>query len=125
MMLYLPTVGSPNVRGKRQRPKFSLKSQMFRKHTVLKFLATGPLDTKKTHYKWWCRLCKVELSLMRRGVLEFLSHYRTEFHLIKEDRIRMDIPGMPLFDREERELQGVPLSEAKKSQRHQSISSAA
>ena len=52
---------------------------------------------------------------MSRGVLELLSHYRTESHLLKEHRIRMDIPGMPLFDREEEELRGVPLSEAKSS----------
>ena len=51
---------------------------------------------------------------MSRGVLELMSHYRTESHLVKEHRIRMEIPGMSLFDREEKELQGVPLSEAKR-----------
>ena len=46
------------------------------------------------------------------AVLELMSHYPSGGHLEKEHRIRMEIPGMPLFDREEQELQGVPLSEA-------------
>ena len=114
MVPYPPTAGSSFVRGTRQRPKYYLKTHMFRKHPVLKFSATGPLDKEKTPYKWWCRVCKVELSLLSRRVLELMSHYRTEGHLVKEHRIRMEIPGMPLFDREEKELQGVPLSEAKR-----------
>ena len=87
---------------------------MLRKHPVLKFSATGPLDKKKTPYKWWYRVCKVVLSLMSSGVLELMSHYPSGGHLKKEHRVRMEIPGMPLFDREEQELQGVPLSEAKR-----------
>ena len=87
---------------------------MMRKHPVLKFFATGPLDRHKSPYKWWCRVCRVELSLMSRGVLELLSHYRTENHLIKEHRIRLEIPGTPLIDRYENELVGLPLQEAKR-----------
>ena len=51
---------------KRQRPRYSLKSHMFHKHPVLKFSATGPIDPEKTPYKWWCRVCRSELSLMSR-----------------------------------------------------------
>ena len=53
--------------GKRRRPKYSLTSAMFKKHPVIKFSATGPLDKDKTPHKWWCRVCKIELSLMSRG----------------------------------------------------------
>ena len=91
-----------------------MKTHMFRKHPVLKFSATGPPDKEKTPFKWWCRVCKVELFLMSRGVLELMSHHRTKGHLIKEHRIRMEIPAMPLFDREEQDLHGVSLSEAKR-----------
>ena len=75
------------TRGKRQRPKYSLKPHMLRKHPVLKFFATGPMERSKTPYKWWCRVCRVELSLMSRGVLEVLSHFKTDAHLVKEHRI--------------------------------------
>ena len=86
------------TRGKRQRPKYSLKTHMLRKHPVLMFFATGPMERSKTPYKWWCRVCRVELSLMSCGVLELLSHFKTDAHLIKEHRIRLETPGLPLVD---------------------------
>ena len=100
--------------GKRQRPKYSLKTSMLRKHPVLQFSATGPIDRERSPYKWWCRVCRVELSLMSRGVLELLSHYRTEGHLVREHRIRLETPGAPLFDQHENELLGIALQEAKR-----------
>ena len=100
--------------GKRRRPKYTLKTSMLRKHPYLKFSATGPLNRQKTPHKWWCRVCRVELSLMSRGVLGLLSHYRTEGHLIKEHRIRLEVPGMPLYDRFGNELHGIMLQEAKR-----------
>ena len=100
------------TRGKRQRPKYSLKPHMLRKHPVLKFFATGPMERSKTPYKWWCRVCRVELSLMSRGVLELLSHFKTDAHLVKEHRIRLETPGLPLFDRSEKNLVGSALKEA-------------
>ena len=51
---------------------------------------------------------------MSRGCLELISHYRSDSHLIRGHRIRMEIPGMPLFDRDEKELLGVALQDAKK-----------
>ena len=100
--------------GKRRRPKYSLTTAMLKKHPVMKFSATGPIDKDKNPHKWWCRVCKVELSLMSRGSLELLSHYKSESHLIKEHRIRMEIPGMALYDKDGVEILGIPLSEAKK-----------
>ena len=81
----------------------------------MKFSVTGPIDKEKTPYKWWCRVCKLELSLMSRGPLEMISHYKTESHLVKEHRIRMETPGLALYDREEVELQGIALQEAKRT----------
>ena len=109
--------GNTNPRGKRRRPKYSLTLGMLKKHPILKFSATGPLDTETSPHKWWCRVCKVELSLMSRGSLEMLSHYRSDSHLIKEHRIRMDIPGTPIYDRDGKELLVISLQEAKKRAR--------
>ena len=56
---------------------------------------------------------------MSRGILELVSHYWSESHLIKEPRIRMEIPGLALYDKEEREILGVSLQDTKKkSLRH-------
>ena len=106
--------GPPEVRGKRRRPKYSLTGSMFKRHPITKFSATGPLDRDRSRYKWWCRVCRVELSLMSRGNLELISHYRSDSHLIREHRIRMEVPGMPLYDKDQRELLGIALQEAKK-----------
>ena len=113
-----PRVDNTAPSGNRRRPKYSLTGTMLKKHPVLKFSATGPIDKDKSPYKWWCRVCKVEPSLMSRGTLELLSHYRSESHLIKEHRIRLEIPGMALYDREEREILALSLQEAERKARN-------
>ena len=49
---------------------------------------------------------------MSRGVAELMSHYRTEGHSVKEHRIRIEIPGMPHFDRNYKEYRSVRLKES-------------
>ena len=51
---------------------------------------------------------------MDRGSLELISHYHSDTHLIKEHRIRVEIPGMSLFDKNEKEILGMALLEEKK-----------
>ena len=51
---------------------------------------------------------------MSRGVLELISHYRTDTHLVKKHRIRMEVPGMSLYDKDEKELLGIALQAAKR-----------
>ena len=48
-----------------------------------------------------------------KGSLEILSHYRTDAHLVREHRIRMETPGMPLFGKNEFELIGANLAAAR------------
>ena len=85
---------------------------MLNKHPVVQYFATGPLDKRNNPHKWWCRVCKIELSLMSRRALELSSHYKTEVHLTKEHRIRLETPGLPLFDQEENELRRIGLQKA-------------
>ena len=59
-------------------------------------------------------MCRVELLLMRRGVPELLSHFKTDLHLVKEHRTRLETPGVPLCDRSEKTLTGNTLQEAKR-----------
>ena len=48
-----------------------------------------------------------------KGSLEILSQYRTDAHLVREHRIRIETPGLPLFNKGERELTGIALDEAR------------
>ena len=50
---------------------------------------------------------------MTKGPIEMLHHYRTDAHLVKEHRIRMETPGLPLFDRDCEEHSGMALKYAK------------
>ena len=52
---------------------------------------------------------------MSRGSLELVSHYRSETHVVEEHRVRIEVPGMALFDKNEREFLGLSLQESKKN----------
>ena len=97
----------------RPKPRLQLNLQMFRKHPVFKFFVTAPMDPEANPHKWRCRVCSIELSLKTKGALEILSHYRTEAHLIREHRLRMETPGLPLYGKNEQELVGPSLDEAR------------
>ena len=86
---------------------------MYHKHPILKFFATAPSDAARYPHKYRCRVCLVELSLKTKSPLEILHHYRTDAHLVKEHRIRMETPGLPLFDKHCNELTGMALKYAK------------
>ena len=58
-------------------------------------------------------VCHIELSLKTKGSFEILSHYRTDSHLVREHRIRMETPGLPLFGKDEQEITGPALVEAR------------
>ena len=98
---------------KRPRPRLQLTGSMYRKHPIFKFFVTAPIDAENNPHKWRCRVCQIELSLKTKGSLEILSHYRTDTHLLREHRIRMEIPGLPLYGRDEVELSGQDLDKAR------------
>ena len=66
-----------------------------------------------------CRVCLVELSLNTKGPLEILHHYRTDAHLVKEHRIRMETPGLPLYYKHCNEPTGMALKYAKERARRE------
>ena len=99
--------------GKRAKPRPTLSGWMYHKYPILKFFATAPADAARYPHKYRCRVCLVELSLKTKDPLEILHHYRTDAHLVKEHRIRMETPGLPLYDKNCDELTGMPLKYAK------------
>ena len=103
--------GAPS--GKRAKPRHTLAGWMYHKYPILKYFVTAPTDAARYPHKYRCRVCLVELSLMTKGPLEILGHYRTDAHLVKEHRIRMETPGLPLYDKHCNELTGMALKYAK------------
>ena len=114
----METVKETNFQGQtgtigRPKPRLQLNVHMFRKHLVFKFFVTAPIDAEANPHKWRCRVCSIEMSLKTKGALEILSHYRTEAHLVREHRLRMETPGLPLYGKNEQELVGPSLDEAR------------
>ena len=56
---------------------------------------------------------------MSRRCLVLTSQYRSDSQLVREPRIRMEVPGMPLYDKEEQELVGITLQKPKRKRRMQ------
>ena len=98
---------------KRAKPQHMLAEWMYDKYPILRFFATAPSDAARHPNKYRCRVCMVELSLKTKGPLEMLRHYRTDAHLVREHRIRMETPGLALFDKQCIELSGMALKYAK------------
>ena len=105
--------------GKRAKPRHTLSGWMYHKYPVLKFFATAPADAARYPHKYRCRVCLVELSLNTKGPLEILHHYRTDAHLVKEHRIRMETPGLPLYYKHCNEPTGMALKYAKERARRE------
>ena len=104
---------------KRAKPRHTLAGWMYHKYPILKCFVTAPADASRYPHKYRCRVCLVELSLMTKGPLEILSHYRTGTHLVKEHRIGIETPGLPLYDKHRNELTGMALKYAKERPRRE------
>ena len=104
---------------KRAKTRYVSAGWMYHKYPILKFFVTAPADAARYPYKYRCRVCLVELSLMTKGPIEILHHYRTDAHLVKEHRIRMETPGLPLYDKNCDEITGMALKYAKERARRE------
>ena len=98
---------------KQAKPQHMLAEWMYDKYPILRFFATAPSDAARHPNKYRCRVCMVELSLKTKGPLEMLRHYRADAHLVREHRIRMETPGLALFNKQCVELSGMALKYAK------------
>ena len=98
---------------KRAKPRHVQAGLMHHKYPILKVFATATADAARYPHKYRCRVGSVELSLMAKGPLEILHRSRTDAHLVKEDRIRMETPGLPLFDKKCNELSRMASKNAK------------
>ena len=92
---------------------FAIKRTDVQEAPSFQVLVTAPVDSIRDPHKWRCRVCQQDLSLKTKVALEILSHYRTEAHWVREHRIRMETPGLPLYRKFEQELIGPALDEAR------------
>ena len=51
---------------------------------------SGPVDPKWNRYKFYCQICKANISIYSKGASEILRHHSTEKHLKKDQRWRYE-----------------------------------
>ena len=74
----------------RKRPKVSgrpgkvMKESYFKGIKWTKTFVTGPLDPAHNQHKFYCQICKVNVSIKTKGAREIVRHYQGEAHLKKD-----------------------------------------
>ena len=51
---------------------------------------TGPLDPEHNRHKFYCQICKSNVSIFSKGAAEIIRHYQAESHLRKDQRWRFE-----------------------------------
>ena len=67
-----------------------MREELFEGISWARTFVTGPMDPKWNPYKFYCQICKGNVSIYGRGVKEILRHHGTERHLRRDQRWRYE-----------------------------------
>ena len=67
-----------------------MKEAYFKGMEWTKTFVSGPVDPRWNPYKFYCQICKGNVSIYGRGAREILRHHATERHLRKDQRWRYE-----------------------------------
>ena len=67
-----------------------MKEAYFKGMEWTKTFVSGPVDPRWNPYKFYCQICKGNISIYGRGAREILRHHATERHLRKDQRWRYE-----------------------------------
>ena len=67
-----------------------MKEAYFKGMERTKTFVSGPVDPRSNPYKFYCQICKGNVSIYGRGAPEILRHHATERHLRKDQRWRLE-----------------------------------
>ena len=67
-----------------------MKEAYFRGMEWTRTFVSGPVDPKWNKYKFYCQICKANISIYSKGAREILRHHSTEKHLRKDQRWRYE-----------------------------------
>ena len=87
-------VATPSPPRKRRKllskPGKVMKDAYFKGIQWTRTFVSGPLDPVHNKFKFYCMLCKTNVSIYSKGARENLRHYRTEGHLRKDQKWRYE-----------------------------------
>ena len=81
---------SHGVRRKITRTCKVMKEAYFKGMEWTRTFVSGPVDPKWNQYKFYCQICKANISIYSKGAREILQHHASEKHLRKDQRWRYD-----------------------------------
>ena len=76
------------------RPGKVMKEAYFKGIRWTKTFVTGPLDPVHNQHKFYCQICKTNVSIYSKGAREIIRHYQGESHLRKDQRWRFEHLGV-------------------------------
>ena len=82
--------GSPRKRVNPGRPGKVMKESCFQGQEWTRVFATGPIDPENNQFRFYCQICKYNVSMYSKGKGELKRHYRRESHLRKDQRWRYE-----------------------------------
>ena len=67
-----------------------MKEAYFKGMEWTRTFVSGPVDPKWNQYKFYCQICKANISIYSKGAREILRHHASEKHLRKDQRWRYE-----------------------------------
>ena len=80
-----------------------LDTDMIRRYPHFSLSVSGPTDPDLYPTTYFCRVCRISISLEGKGTTAILKHTRTETHLRSEQRYRFEM-GLPVYNRAGRRM---------------------
>ena len=84
------SVKGPGARKKVSRICKVMKEAYFKGLEWTRTFVSGPVDTKWNQYKFYCQICKANISSYSKGAREILRHHSTKKRLRKDQRWRLE-----------------------------------
>ena len=90
-----PSGSSPPKKKRKlaSKPGKIMKPAYFKGIQWTKIFVTGPLDPVHNKHKFYCQICKTNVSIYSKGAREIIRHYQSEAHLRKDQRWRFEHLG--------------------------------
>ena len=67
-----------------------MKEAYFKGIQWTRTFVTGPLDPEHNKHKFYCQICKTNVSIFSKGTREIMRHFQCESHFRKDHRRRFE-----------------------------------
>ena len=106
--------GNQQARPRKPKKKFVLR-RSYATDELGSLFVTGASDCSKHPVSFRCRICRRDISLETKGRYEILRHFQGSKHFVRDQRLRLETPGMRVLDRRGRPLANEELDRQRES----------